>query len=773
MPATSGIVIRVLVIEEDSSMRDKLVEVLQAEGFVVESAATGASALVLLTQRHFDAVIANLRLHQMTGLETLERIKTRFPDLASLVIATQAGENDVLQALRAGTGDFLKRPFRSEDIVQSIHRQLRRRGQRAPQESPRGMLEMLLKAVESLARSVDASGTVGRPLQGMYRLGVLAGNLGRLLELDELSVQLVQLATWLEAFRALPGEAPLLVDEEDLPQRLQSILRNLDQPWNELPQGEEVPLESRLVAVVLALGRGDDIRADSRFDPALVELLLHRSKELLQGNEAERQRNLLARASALELSGQSKEARRLFEQALKADSSSADGIEAALGLARVTQSEDWVHQAVQSAQKIGPWLNAETCLRGALLMGAQPVAAKSLLQRSARLYRDLQFRSGEALATLAQQAFTEEPPGEELLRSSLLQLCSEAERDALFPHWHWLLPIALQRVEEDREGPMFRWLRSCLEEDGPWLAQQSWSEDSALAWIRLLVRLPWTPGEYLQSALSQHPSEAVRKALREATLSVGSALPPLLRVSTLGRFEVQRGHQTLPNNLWRSQKGKWIFAFLAAHPHLEMPQEEVVELFWPDDVERGRTLLDWVVDSSAATLRPALPGGAEADYLLLSEGRLRLNPQLPRWSDLEELDSAASAAQQQQGNEAARHHRRVVALYRGHYLQGQDFIWARPIRHKALLKVCDSLEWLAQWSLKSGRPAAALEHGLRLCDYDPGRDRAWVCAMEALLALNRVDETLRLFDRCKSAQDREPSEAVRAVQRRAIASLTQ
>ena len=65
------------------------------------------------------------------------------------------GEN-VLQALRAGAGDFLKRPFRPEDIVQSIHRQLRRRGQRAPQESPRGMLEMLLKAVESLARSVLA-----------------------------------------------------------------------------------------------------------------------------------------------------------------------------------------------------------------------------------------------------------------------------------------------------------------------------------------------------------------------------------------------------------------------------------------------------------------------------------------------------------------------------------------------------------------------------------------------------------------------------------------
>lgn len=165
MPASAGMTpLRVLVIEEDASMRDKLVEVLQAEGFIVESAATGASAQVLLAQRTFDAVVSNLRLHQMTGLETLERIKTRFPDLASLVIATQAGENDVLQALRAGAGDFLKRPFRPEDIVQSIHRQLRRRGQRAPQESPRGMLEMLLKAVESLARSVDASGAVGRPL---------------------------------------------------------------------------------------------------------------------------------------------------------------------------------------------------------------------------------------------------------------------------------------------------------------------------------------------------------------------------------------------------------------------------------------------------------------------------------------------------------------------------------------------------------------------------------------------------------------------------------
>lgn len=144
--------------------------------------------------------------------------------------------------------------------------------------------------------------------------------------------------------------------------------------------------------------------------------------------------------------------------------------------------------------------------------------------------------------------------------------------------------------------------------------------------------------------------------------------------------------------------------------------------------------------------------------------------QLPRWHDLEQLERSYTLAQQSDGKEAADLYRRIVTLARGQFLEDCTLDWVPPIRERVHEKVCASLLWLAKWSQRAGRPAEAFEHATRLVESDPQREEAGVLVMDALIALNRIEEALRFFERCKTQLT--VGQALQSAQKRAIAALT-
>jgi DNA-binding NtrC family response regulator len=128
----------VLIVDDDRDLLAALPEALRIRmgGVVVETADSAAAALDRMAQRDYDAIVTDIKMPGMSGLELLAQIRTRWPDTPTLMI-TGLGETDlVVEALRGGACDFIRKPIDREYFVASLRRalQLRELSRRAKEE---------------------------------------------------------------------------------------------------------------------------------------------------------------------------------------------------------------------------------------------------------------------------------------------------------------------------------------------------------------------------------------------------------------------------------------------------------------------------------------------------------------------------------------------------------------------------------------------------------------------------------------------------------------
>src|SRR5947209_14040354 len=114
----------VLIVDDDPALLQALPEALQMRmtGLTVDTAQSGAVALDQITARDYDAIVTDIKIPGMDGLELLAEIRTHRPDTPTLMI-TGYGEHDlVVQALRAGAYDFIRKPIDRDYFVASLRR---------------------------------------------------------------------------------------------------------------------------------------------------------------------------------------------------------------------------------------------------------------------------------------------------------------------------------------------------------------------------------------------------------------------------------------------------------------------------------------------------------------------------------------------------------------------------------------------------------------------------------------------------------------------------
>src|SRR5881397_598316 len=114
----------VLIVDDDVALLQALPETvrLRMDGVVVDTADSGVVALTRLDARDYDAIVTDIKMPGMDGLELLAEIRTRRPDTPTLMI-TGHGEHDlVVQALRSGAYDFIPKPIDRDYFVASLRR---------------------------------------------------------------------------------------------------------------------------------------------------------------------------------------------------------------------------------------------------------------------------------------------------------------------------------------------------------------------------------------------------------------------------------------------------------------------------------------------------------------------------------------------------------------------------------------------------------------------------------------------------------------------------
>ena len=117
--------VKVLVVEDEPSLRDFLCRGLAAEGYAVGSAADGVAGLAMAASPDVDCVVLDLMLPGLGGEEVLARLRVSRPTLPVIVLTARDGVADRVRTLDAGADDFMVKPFSLAELTARIRARMR------------------------------------------------------------------------------------------------------------------------------------------------------------------------------------------------------------------------------------------------------------------------------------------------------------------------------------------------------------------------------------------------------------------------------------------------------------------------------------------------------------------------------------------------------------------------------------------------------------------------------------------------------------------------
>jgi two-component system response regulator PilR (NtrC family) len=118
---------RILIVDDEQSMRDLLSIMLKKEGYEVATAASGETAVKAVQNEIFDLVITDVRMPQVSGMELLKTAKEVSPETVVVVITAFATTETAVEAMKLGAYDYITKPFKIEEIKLVVQKALEKR----------------------------------------------------------------------------------------------------------------------------------------------------------------------------------------------------------------------------------------------------------------------------------------------------------------------------------------------------------------------------------------------------------------------------------------------------------------------------------------------------------------------------------------------------------------------------------------------------------------------------------------------------------------------
>lgn len=115
-----------LVVDDDREIVDLYSEILKEQGYEVRTATSAEQARSVIATQHFDLLLLDERMPQMSGTEFLVECRCRYPGIGAIFITAYADFNSATRAFRSGAFDVLQKPVQKEDLLGAVERALLR-----------------------------------------------------------------------------------------------------------------------------------------------------------------------------------------------------------------------------------------------------------------------------------------------------------------------------------------------------------------------------------------------------------------------------------------------------------------------------------------------------------------------------------------------------------------------------------------------------------------------------------------------------------------------
>jgi CheY-like chemotaxis protein len=114
--------VKILIVEDDTITRRNISALLSDEGYEVDQAGDGVQALEILAGRPFDLVLSDIVMPRMDGLKLLEQLQFMAPQMPVMIMTSYV--SDSLSSVPAGAAEFIRKPFVLDDLLFKVQRAL-------------------------------------------------------------------------------------------------------------------------------------------------------------------------------------------------------------------------------------------------------------------------------------------------------------------------------------------------------------------------------------------------------------------------------------------------------------------------------------------------------------------------------------------------------------------------------------------------------------------------------------------------------------------------
>ena len=125
---------RILLVEDEESLRSNLKLNLEMEEYEVETAENGSEALKLFREQRFDTIILDVMLPEINGYEVCEKIRLENSDIPILFLTAKDTSEDIVHGLKLGGDDYLTKPFNLEEFLLRVRALVKRSSQRTSED---------------------------------------------------------------------------------------------------------------------------------------------------------------------------------------------------------------------------------------------------------------------------------------------------------------------------------------------------------------------------------------------------------------------------------------------------------------------------------------------------------------------------------------------------------------------------------------------------------------------------------------------------------------